>query len=123
MRPSPTKDSPAESNLDFIRRLHQKPPLDRRPHRTILLDLDPEEGFARARRRNDELKVATTEGRFEQEALAFHRRVRDGYLALAEAEPFRFRIVAAEGTEDEIADRVADLLSDLFPGLDGEDAP
>jgi dTMP kinase len=109
-------------DLDFIRRLHQKPPLDRRPHRTILLDLDPELGLTRARQRNDELKLAATEGRFEQEALAFHRRVRDGYLTLAEAEPFRFRIVAAEGTEDEIADRVADLLSDLFPALDGDDA-
>jgi len=108
-------------DLDFIRRLHQKPPLDRRPHRTILLDLDPELGLARARRRNDELKVAESEGRFEQEALAFHRRVRDGYLTLAEAEPFRFRIVAAEGAEDEIAARIADLLSDLFPALDGED--
>jgi len=30
--------------------------------------------------------------------------------------------VAAEGTEDEIEARVADLLSDLFPSLDGEDA-
>jgi dTMP kinase len=109
-------------DLDFIRRLHQKPPLDRRPHRTILLDLDPELGLTRARQRNDELKLAATEGRFEQEALAFHRRVRDGYLTLAEAEPFRFRIVAAEGAEDEIADRVADLLSDLFPALDGDDA-
>ncbi len=109
-------------DLDFIRQLHQKPPLDRRPHRTILLDLDPELGLERARRRNDELRLEATEGRFEREALAFHRRVREGYLALAEAEPFRFRIVAAEGGEDEIADRVADLLSDLFPALDGEDA-
>jgi dTMP kinase len=54
--------------------------------------------------------------------VAFHRRVREGYLSLAEAEPFRFRIVAAEGTADEIEARVADLLSDLFPSLDGEDA-
>jgi dTMP kinase len=110
-------------DLDYIRLLHQKPPLDRRPHRTILLDLDPELGLDRARRRNDELGLKDTEGRFERETVAFHRRVRDGYLSLAEAEPFRFRIVAAEGTEDEIAARVADLLSDLFPSLDGDDAP
>jgi len=109
-------------DLDLIRLLHQKPPLDRRPHRTILLDLDPELGLARARHRNGELGLTVTEGRFEREALAFHRRVREGYLALADAEPFRFRIVAAEGSPDEIAVRVADLLSDLFPGLDGDDA-
>jgi dTMP kinase len=109
-------------DLELIRLLHQKHPLDRRPHRTILLDLDPELGLARARHRNGELGLTISEGRFEREALAFHRRVRDGYLALADAEPFRFRIVAAEGTPDEIAARVADLLSDLFPALDGDDA-
>jgi dTMP kinase len=109
-------------DLDYIRLLHQKPPLDRRPHRTILLDLDPELGLERARRRNNELGLETAEGRFERETLAFHRRVREGYLSLAEAEPFRFRIVAAEGTTDEIELRVADLLSDLFPALDDEDA-
>ena len=109
-------------DLDFIRRLHEKPPLDRRPHRTILLDLDPELGLERARRRNDELGLETAEGRFERETLVFHRRVREGYLSLAEAEPFRFRIVAAEEGAEEIAARVADLLSDLFPALDSENA-
>jgi dTMP kinase len=108
-------------DADYIRRLHEKPPLDRRPHRTILLDLDPEIGLDRARRRNDERGVASAEGRFERETLAFHRRVRDGYLALAEAEPFRFRIVAAEGSVDDVQARIADLLSDLFPALDDED--
>jgi dTMP kinase len=86
------------------------------------LYLDPEIGLDRARRRNGELGLETTEGRFEREALAFHRRVREGYLALADAEPFRFRIVAAEGTQDDIEARIADLLSDLFPALDGDDA-
>jgi dTMP kinase len=107
--------------LDLIRLLHQRPPLDRRPHRTILLDLDPETSLERARRRNDDLGLAAAEGRFEREDLAFHRRVREGYLTLADAEPFRFRIVAAEGAESAIHDRIADLLSDLFPGLDVDD--
>jgi len=105
-------------DLDFIRALHRRPPLDRRPDRTILLDIDPELGLARARRRNEDLAVRAAEGRFEQEDLDFHRRVRDGYLALAEAEPFRFRIVAAEGTAEEVEARIADLLSDVFPCLD-----
>jgi dTMP kinase len=108
-------------DLELIRALHRQPPLDRRPHRTILLDLPPEIGLARARKRNGELGLAETEGRFEREALMFHRRVRDGYLALADAEPFRFRIVAAEGTAEVVAARIADLLSDLFPGLDSEE--
>jgi dTMP kinase len=107
----------------YIRALHARPPLDRRADRTILLDVDPEVGLDRARRRNDDLGLELTEGRFEREALAFHGRVREGYLALAEDDPFRFRIVAAEGGPAEIEARIADLLSDLFPCLDVEDGP
>jgi dTMP kinase len=105
-------------DLEYIRALHRRPPLDRRPDRTVLLDIDPEVGLERARRRNDEMRVASAEGRFEREALAFHHKVREGYLALAEAEPFRFRIVAAEGSAEEVEARIADLLSDVFPCLD-----
>jgi dTMP kinase len=110
-------------DLDLIRALHRRPPLDRRPDRTILLDLDPEIGLERARRRNGERGLDAAEGRFEREALEFHGRVREGYLALAEAEPFRFRIVDAEETAGPIESRIADLLSDLFPALDTEEEP
>ena len=110
-------------DLDLIRTLHRRPPLDRRPDRTVLLDLDPEIGLERARRRNGELGLEIAEGRFEREALDFHGRVRDGYLSLAEAEPFRFRIVAAEDSAGPIEARIADLLSDLFPVLDTDEEP
>lgn len=46
------------------------------PDLTILLDIDPKEGLARSQKR------APTD-RFEQEELAFHERVRQGYLTLA----------------------------------------
>ena len=78
---------------DVVLALHARPPLDLRPVRTILLDLDPDEGLTRARRRNDERGVRETEGRFEDEDVAFHARVRAGYLTLAEAEPERYRVV------------------------------
>ncbi len=55
------------------------------PDLTILLDLDPEAGLRRSGRTD----------RLEREDLAFHRRVREGYLALAEAEPERFRVIDA----------------------------
>jgi len=97
--------------------LHRLPPLDRRPRRTILLDLAPEEGVARARRRNRDLGLERTEGRFEKEDLEFHRRVREGYLVLAAAEPERFRVVGAGGDEDEVEARVAAALADLLPCL------
>lgn len=110
----------------LVAALHRHPPLDLRPDRTILFDLDAEVGLERARSRNRELGTQASEGRFEGERIEFHRRVRDGYLSLAAADPFRWRIVAAEHELDAVEARVADLLTDLFPCLDedgSEDAP
>jgi dTMP kinase len=59
------------------------------PDRTLLLDLPVAQGLARARRRGGE------GDRFEDEQLAFFTRVRNGYLALAAAEPGRFRVLDA----------------------------
>ena len=56
------------------------------PALTILLDLPPEVGLARFEGRD----------RLEGESLAFHERVRKGYLELAAAEPERFVVVNAE---------------------------
>ncbi len=75
------------------------------PDLTLLLDMPAEAGLHRARRRNTEQALAH-EDRFEREALAFHRRVREGYLELARRES-RFRIIDARGPEDDIAERVA----------------
>ena len=67
---------------------------DLRPDLTLLLDADPVVGLARAGARG-------AADRFERERLEFFRRVRSGYLARAEAEPGRFRIVdAAQSLED-----------------------
>jgi dTMP kinase len=100
--------------------LHRRPPLDRRPDLTLLLDLDPEDALPRARRRNEGEDLDRTEGRFEREAIEFHRRVRHGYLELAALEPHRFRVVDAVGDPDSIALRVRHVLADRIPGL-GED--
>ena len=55
------------------------------PDLTVLLDLPVEEGLAR--KRGDHAD------RFEQEELAFHKRVRRGYLTLARREPGRFLVI------------------------------
>lgn len=53
------------------------------PDITVLLDIDPETGLARSRRRLDESRA--DEGRFEALDLDFHRRVRASFLAQADA--------------------------------------
>jgi len=70
-----------------------------RPDLTLLLDADPEIGLARADARG-------AADRFEQERIAFFRRVRAGYLARAAAEPQRFRIVDASGSLDEVQSEI-----------------
>lgn len=70
-----------------------------KPDLTILLDIDPQAGLERARRRNTS-EGLEAEARFEQEELAFHRRVRDGYLAIAAGDRKRVRVLdAATGPE------------------------
>jgi dTMP kinase len=103
--------------VDLVHELHQREPLDMRPRRTVLLDLDPARSVERARRRNVGAGLDETEGRFEKERLEFHRRVRQGYLELASAEPDRFRVIDAAGTTDEVERRITIALADLL-GLD-----
>lgn len=97
-----------------IRDLHRTPPLDLRPHRTLLLDLEPAAGVDRARRR-DRGTAAREEGRFEAEAQPFHERVRRGYLELARAEPERFRVLPADADADAVERAVWTAVADLFP--------
>lgn len=84
------------------------------PDLTLLLDLPVETGLARARGRAAALKADQAEDRFEQEALAFHERIRDGYLSLAANEPDRFRIVDATADIETVAGRVRACLAPLL---------
>jgi dTMP kinase len=81
-----------------IRRLDRVMTGGFRPKLTLLLDLPAEDGLRRATRRNASRRSLLLEARFDQEALAFHQRVRRGYLRMARAEPERYAIVPADGT-------------------------
>lgn len=59
-----------------------------RPDLTVVLDIDPTVGLARAARRG-------RPDRIEAETLDFHQRVRDAFLALAAADPDRYLVVDA----------------------------
>ncbi|MGZ4778970.1 MAG: dTMP kinase, partial [Thermoanaerobaculia bacterium] len=78
-------------------------------------DLPEEVGLKRAQSRN--AVAAHDEGRFEAEDLRFHRRVREGYLTLAASEPHRYVIVNADGTVDEVFERVRAALGQRAPEL------
>jgi dTMP kinase len=65
---------------------------DLRPHLTIVLDVEPEEGMGRFEGRD----------RIEAEGLEFHRRARAGFLALAEADPDHYLVLDGRGEVDAI---------------------
>jgi dTMP kinase len=77
---------------------------DLSPDMTVLFDLPVEDGLRRKRRDNEIT-------RFESDVdLDFHRRVRDGFLELAAAEPERFLVVDGHDTPDEIEAQILDAL-------------
>ena len=70
------------------------------PALTFLFDCPVDEGLARARGRSG------SADRFEREAPAFHERIRAGFLALAAAEPGRFRVLDARAPIERVQARV-----------------
>ena len=65
------------------------------PDLTLVLDLPAQTGLLRATRRNASLGTSQAEGRFEAESLAFHERIRQGFLDRARRYPERFCVLDA----------------------------
>ena len=97
-----------ELDLRFVTELNARVTRGLSPHLTLLLDIDPELGLARVATRG-------AADRLEQADLAFHRRVRRGFLAQAEADPGRWCVVAAARTEERVA---ADVWAAVAPLLE-----
>lgn len=83
------------------------------PDLTLILDIDPEEGLRRATARRGEGTV----DRFERETLDIHRKRRDAYLAIAEAEPRRCVVIDAGKQAEEVELAVA---AAVFAALDAK---
>jgi dTMP kinase len=96
--------------LDDVRMLSRWATQGVQPDLTILLDLPPEVGLARARGR-------AAADRLESESLDFHQRVRATFCALAEAEPDRYLVLDARRSPDEIAAAIRVRVAELLSGL------
>ena len=91
-------------DLDRLRMLNDWATGSLQPDLVLIFDLPEEVGLHRARSRN--AGADADEGRFEAEDLRFHRRVREGYLSLAAAEPKRYAVIDANAPEDVVFQRV-----------------
>lgn len=103
------------------------------PHITFLLDIEPTEGLKRVgepqQRLPLELGGAAETGRqdveghrrFEDQDLAFHARVRKGYLDLAKERPEEWRVIDASLSEEEIGHLIWNEVGPLLSQMDDSD--
>lgn len=94
-------------DVEFIQTMHEFTLHGRWPDLTLLLDIDVDEGFRRARSRDPE---AQTTDRFEAESESFHHRVREGFRRLAESQSARFRLVNAAETPDQVEKQIREIV-------------
>ena len=92
-----------ELDLRFVEALNERVTTGLKPDLTILLDLPPELGLARVAARG-----ATD--RLERADLAFHARVRQGFLTQAQTDPGHWRVIDARHDEARVADGVWEAL-------------
>ena len=92
-------------NLDTIKKINQLATQEVKPDLTILLDIPTQKGLGRKSATND---------RFEAEDIAFHNKVRDGYLKLAAGEPERWLVIDATLPRAEIGKIIWDRVNQLI---------
>lgn len=83
------------------------------PDLTILIDIDLDTSLVRARQRNLDL----TETRMDEQAVDFHRRVRDAYREMARREPARFRVIDGQADIETVAQAVWEAVSPAVSNL------
>ena len=74
------------------------------PDRTVLLDIPARRGLARVRRPN----------RMEAKPVAFHEKVRKGYLRLAQRHPQRIRLIQAGRPIGQVQQEVREAIADVL---------
>jgi dTMP kinase len=99
-----------DQDLAFIQQLNQWATQGLWPNLSLLLDCPVEVGLHRARRRIENSALEGREDRFEQQALTFHQKVRDGYLELAAQHPERFKILDATMELEPLHEKIVAIL-------------
>jgi dTMP kinase len=94
-------------DLEIVKKINNAATQGVKPKLTVLLDMPSEEGLGR--------KKAQKRDRFEKEILAFHQKVRQGYLKLAADEPQRWLVVDATQSKEKVAQIIWQRVSELLP--------
>jgi dTMP kinase len=97
--------------MTFLDELEKHVVGDTRPDVTLMFDLDPAVGLARAKSRG-----AGIEDRYERNGLAFHEALRKGFLVIAAAEPGRCKVIDASNSETDVFHAVLKALEGKLHG-------
>lgn len=89
----------------FVREVNRVSSAGIKPDLTILLDVDPAEGIRRGTRH-------TGKDRFESENMAFHRRIRAAYLAIARKDPRRVKVISSSEPMGDVQDTIRRLVNE-----------
>jgi dTMP kinase len=95
-------------DLDIVKDMNRIGTQGLKPDLTFLLDISPEIGLSR--------KPQGANDRFEKEKLAFHRKVRQGFLDFAAQEPQRWVVIDSTLPRPKIAGMIWDKVSERLKG-------
>jgi len=95
-----------ELNLDTVKKTNDLATQGTKPDLTIFLDIPTQTGLSR--------KQSMTNDRFEAENIAFHNKVRAGYLKLAAEEPGRWLVIDATLPRARISKLILDRVKQLL---------
>jgi len=107
-----------DQDLAFIQRLNEMATQGIWPRLSLLLDCPVEVGLDRARQRIMETSLEGREDRFEQQDLAFHQKVREGYLKIAAQNPHRFIVLDATLEAEQLHQEIVALLNPYLTDMD-----
>jgi len=85
-----------------------------KPDLTILLDIDVSIGLEKSLRLSKDSFLRGESDRIEQEDIEFHKRVREGYLNLAQREPERIKVITVKNEVNETQSEIQKYVDDLL---------
>lgn len=94
-----------QMDVAFIKTVGRFATQDIKPDLTFIFDIDAKKGLARIKRAKD---------RIEQRAMAYHTRVREGYLDIAKKEPKRIKVINSDQTIEDIHQQVRQHIDRLL---------
>ena len=108
-----------EWEIDCVAKISEFASRSLKPDVTFLLDVPVDTGLRRVLSRTSQCAIhgrseEKLDDRFEKENMSFHKRVREGYLSLADNEPKRFRVIDGLMEIDEIHRKICASLLELI---------